>query len=224
MMSFIQELLILFLTDDKFAGFTEWFDYCFLTVMTQDDFHISLIALTDNQLLDAYSATVTGVVKNVASAVVHIRVTKNSESPRAAGMNEQSVFGSGFVISTDGYIVTNNHVVEGKNNIIVTFSDGIELSATLIGTDPSTDIAIIKVYDGDFKPLQFANSAFLEPGQIAIAIGNPLGLQHTVTTGVVSATGRTLRAINGRLIDDVIQTDAALNPGNSGGPLLNSAG
>ena len=126
MMSFIHELLMLFLSDDKFAGFAEWFDYCFITGMTQDDFHISLIALTDNQLLDAYSTTVTGVVKNVASAVVHIRVTKNSESPQATGMNEQSAFGSGFVISTDGYIVTNNHVVEGKNNIIVTFSDGIE--------------------------------------------------------------------------------------------------
>ena len=94
----------------------------------------------------------------------------------------------------------------------------------MIGSDPSTDIAILKVYDGDLKPLQFADSDQLQPGQIAIAIGNPLGLQYTVTAGVVSATGRTLRAKNGRLIDDIIQTDAALNPGNSGGPLVNSEG
>jgi S1-C subfamily serine protease len=98
------------------------------------------------------------------------------------------------------------------------------LNASLIGADPSTDIAILKVYKEDLKPLQFANSDLLEPGQIAIAIGNPMGLQHTVTAGVVSATGRTLRANNGRLIDDIIQTDAALNPGNSGGPLVNSEG
>jgi S1-C subfamily serine protease len=144
--------------------------------------------------------------------------------PRSGKEIEQSAFGSGFVISTDGYIVTNDHVIAGTNSIRVTFADGVELDAALIGADPSTDIAVIKVYDGDFKPLQFADSVLLEPGQIAIAIGNPMGLQHTVTTGIVSATGRTLRANNGRLIDDIIQTDAALNPGNSGGPLLNSEG
>lgn len=192
--------------------------------METGDFYTRLITFTDNQLLDAYSATVTGVVRNVASAVVHIKAGKNNIDSRSAGMNDQMAIGSGFVISSDGYVVTNNHVIEGSQIIIVTFSDGLEYNATLIGTDPSTDIAILKVYDGDFKPLQFANSSLLEPGQIAIAIGNPLGLQHTVTTGVVSATGRSLRAINGRLIDDVIQTDAALNPGNSGGPLLNSEG
>jgi S1-C subfamily serine protease len=98
------------------------------------------------------------------------------------------------------------------------------LVANLVGTDPSTDIAVLKVYKEELKPLHFANSDLLEPGQIAIAIGNPMGLQHTVTAGVVSATGRTLRANNGRLIDDIIQTDAALNPGNSGGPLVNSEG
>lgn len=192
--------------------------------METNHFDINLIALTDSQLLDSYSATVTGVVKNVASAVVHIRVVKKVKDPRSDKYIEQPAFGSGFVISTDGYIVTNNHVVEDSPSITVTFIDGIELNATMIGTDPSTDLAVIKVYGGDLKPLQFANSSLLEPGQIAIAIGNPLGLQHTVTTGVVSATGRTLRANNGRLIDEIIQTDAALNPGNSGGPLLNSEG
>jgi S1-C subfamily serine protease len=192
--------------------------------MENYDYHIDLISLIDHQLLDAYSLTVTGIVKNVAPAVVHIRVIKKIQDPRSKKEIEQSAYGSGFVISTDGYIVTNNHVIEDTTSIFVTFADGLELDATLIGADPSTDIAVIKVYDGDLKPLQFANSGLLEPGQIAIAIGNPMGLQHTVTTGVVSATGRTLRANNGRLIDDVVQTDAALNPGNSGGPLLNSEG
>jgi S1-C subfamily serine protease len=192
--------------------------------MEQDSYPLELIAFADHQLLDAYSTTVIGVVKNVAPAVVHISVAKKFRSPGAGKEIEQPSFGSGFVISTDGYIVTNDHVIEGTNSIRVTFADGVELHAELIGADPSTDIAVIKVYDGDFKPLQFADSVLLEPGQIAIAIGNPMGLQHTVTTGIVSATGRTLRANNGRLIDDIIQTDAALNPGNSGGPLLNSEG
>lgn len=192
--------------------------------MDKKQYNIDFLASTDKQLLDSYSVTVTGVVKNVASAVVHIRVMRKVRDPRTGKDVEQTAFGSGFVISTDGYIVTNNHVIENTPSIMVTFVDGVELNAALIGADPSTDLAVIKVYGGDLKPLHFANSALLEPGQIAIAIGNPLGLQHTVTTGVVSATGRTLRANNGRLIDEIIQTDAALNPGSSGGPLLNSEG
>jgi S1-C subfamily serine protease len=151
-------------------------------------------------------------------------VAKKVQHPRTKKIEEQSGSGSGFVISTDGFIVTNNHVIDDAISIKTGFADGIESNATLVGADPSTDIAVLKVYDGELKPLQFANSDMLEPGQIAIAIGNPMGLQHTVTTGVVSALGRTLRANNGRLIDDVIQTDAALNPGNSGGPLVNSEG
>lgn len=186
--------------------------------------NIILIASADRQLLDAYSATITGVVKYTAQAVVHINVIKKLLHPRTKKLIEQPGSGSGFVISTDGYIVTNNHVIEDAISIKAGFADGLELNTTLIGTDPSTDIAVLKVYDGDLKVLQFANSDLLEAGQIAIAIGNPMGLQHTVTTGVVSALGRTLRANNGRLIDDVIQTDAALNPGNSGGPLVNSEG
>lgn len=179
---------------------------------------------TDKQLLDAYSTTVTGVVKQSAQAVVHIKVIKKLQDPRSKKIVDREGFGSGFVISTDGLIVTNNHVIEKAISIQVGFADGMESKASLVGTDPSSDIAILKVFDGDLKPLTFANSDLLEPGQIAIAIGNPMGLQHTVTTGVVSATGRTLRATNGRLIDDIIQTDAALNPGNSGGPLVNSEG
>ena len=201
-----------------------WFDCWFSPGMEKENNQIKFIASTDRQLLDAYSATVTGVVKNAAQAVVHIKIIKKVKDTRTATVLEQPGTGSGFVISTDGYIVTNNHVIEDTVSIKVAFADGMELDATLIGADPSTDIAVIKVYDGDLKPLQFANSDLLEPGQIAIAIGNPMGLQHTVTAGVVSATGRSLRANNGRLIDDIIQTDAALNPGNSGGPLVNSEG
>lgn len=185
---------------------------------------IGLIANTDRLLLDAYSSTITEVVKGAAQSVVHITVKKKVRHPRNGAITEQPASGSGFIISSDGYIVTNNHVIEGAISISAAFADGLELNANLIGADPSTDIAVLKVYGGDLKALQFANSDILETGQIAIAIGNPMGLQHTVTAGVVSATGRTLRANNGRLIDDIIQTDAALNPGNSGGPLVDSAG
>src|SRR5450432_2968091 len=190
--------------------------------MIENSFETSFIAASDQQLLDVYSTTVTGVVRSTSQAVAHIKVFKKVIHPQTKKETMQQGSGSGFVISTDGYIVTNNHVIENAFSIKAAFADGIELNATLIGADPSTDIAVIKVYDGDLKPLQFADSNLLEPGQIAIAIGNPMGLQHTVTTGVVSALGRTLRANNGRLIDDIIQTDAALNPGNSGGPLVNS--
>jgi S1-C subfamily serine protease len=190
----------------------------------EQDIQLNFIADKDRQLLDAYSFMVIGVVKSTAQSVTHINIKKKVQHPRTKEMVEQQGSGSGFVISSDGFIVTNNHVIEGAHSIKVAFADGDEFNASLIGTDPATDIAVIKVYDGNFKPLQFGNSDLLEPGQIAIAIGNPMGLQHTVTTGVVSALGRTLRANNGRLIDDVIQTDAALNPGNSGGPLVNSEG
>jgi S1-C subfamily serine protease len=192
--------------------------------MGKDTFHTDLIVSNDIQLLDVYSSTVTGVVRNTSNAVVHISVIKKLRDRRTGKMAEQTAAGSGFIISSDGYIITNNHVIEDAHNLQVAFAGGEELNATLIGADPSTDIAVIKVYDGDLKTLQFANSDLIEPGQIAIAIGNPMGLQHTVTAGVVSAVGRTLRATNGRLIDDIIQTDAAMNPGNSGGPLVNSEG
>jgi len=192
--------------------------------MQKDSSNPLFLATSDRQLLDAYSTTVTGVVKSSSQAVVHIKVTKKVTDPRNQKEFEQPGSGSGFVISSDGFIITNNHVIENALSIKVAFANGLELDATLTGRDPSSDIAVLKVYDGDLKPLQFANSDLLEPGQIAIAIGNPLGLQHTITAGVVSATGRSLRSSNGRLIDDIIQTDAALNPGNSGGPLVNTEG
>lgn len=178
----------------------------------------------DSGLLDAYSGTVTRVVKNVAQAVAHIQVVKNVMNPATRKPAERPGSGSGFVISSDGFIVTNHHVIENAVSIKAGFADGEEQNAVLIGSDPSSDIAVLKLYEPDVHPLQFADSSLLQAGQIAIAVGNPMGLQHSVTAGVVSATGRSLRAGNGRLIDDIIQTDAALNPGNSGGPLLNSEG
>jgi S1-C subfamily serine protease len=156
--------------------------------------------------------------------VAHVNVVKKLINPATRKLVERTGSGSGFVISSDGFVVTNHHVIEDAVKITATFADGIALNATLVGTDPSTDIAVLKLYECDVRPLEFTNSDLLQPGQIAIAVGNPMGLQHTVTAGVVSATGRSLRATNGRLIDDIIQTDAALNPGNSGGPLLNSEG
>jgi S1-C subfamily serine protease len=192
--------------------------------MRQNDLDIDFLAASDKQLLDVYSATVSGVVKSASQAVVHIKVMKKILHPRTQKPVEQAAAGSGFAISSDGYIVTNSHVIEDASSIKAAFAEGLESDALLVGADPSTDIAVLKVYDGDLKPLQFADSDLLEVGQIAIAIGNPMGLQHTVTAGVVSARGRSLRASNGRLIDDIIQTDAALNPGNSGGPLMNSEG
>jgi S1-C subfamily serine protease len=178
----------------------------------------------DAALLDAYSRTITGVVASVAEAVVHIQVNKKITGPAVNRPRLAPGSGSGFIISSDGFVVTNHHVIENATDIKVAFTDGRVVNAELRGADPSTDIAVLKLYESGLKALSFTDSDALQAGQIAIAIGNPLGLQHTVTAGVVSALGRTLRAGNGRLIDDVIQTDAALNPGNSGGPLVNSAG
>src|SRR6186713_932535 len=185
---------------------------------------INYAGRTDSDLLDAYSRTITGVVGQVAEAVVHIQVQKRVKDKRTKETQLAPGSGSGFIISTDGFIVTNNHVIENAREIKVGLADGRTVNAELKGTDPSTDIAVLKIYETGLKALSFADSEALKPGQIAIAIGNPLGLQHTVTAGVVSALGRTLRANNGRLIDDIIQTDASLNPGNSGGPLVNSLG
>src|SRR5580698_3405562 len=178
----------------------------------------------DEELLDSYSRTITSVVGQVAEAVVHIQVQKRTNDPRTRETRLLPGSGSGFIISTDGFVVTNNHVIEMAQDIKVSLADGRTVNAELKGTDPSTDIAVLKIDVTGLRALSFADSEKLQPGQIAIAIGNPLGLQHTVTAGVVSALGRTLRASNGRLIDDIIQTDASLNPGNSGGPLVNSLG
>jgi S1-C subfamily serine protease len=179
---------------------------------------------TDLELLDGYSRTVAGTVAAIAESVVHIQVQKTLAVGRSGQKRPSPASGSGFIISSDGFIVTNDHVIDQASHIQVALADGRIVPAELKGTDPSTDIAVVKIYESGVRPLSFADSSHLQVGQIAIAIGNPLGLQHSVTAGVVSALGRTLRASNGRMIDDVIQTDASLNPGNSGGPLVNSLG
>lgn len=194
------------------------------------------LPVNDGPLLDAYSNTVVNVAKKVSPSVVQIRVSgravpagKNPRNRRPGSDEEGSGTGSGFIISSDGYVITNNHVVSGAARIDVSLPDrgeepGQTLQATLVGRDPFTDIAVLKIYADGLKALRFADSKQVQVGQIAIAVGNPYGFQYSLTAGVVSALGRTLRSDSGRLIDDVIQTDAALNPGNSGGPLVDSNG
>lgn len=181
------------------------------------------VSLPDSRLLDAYSQTVTSVAKKVSEAVVQIQVQKPGRLIRR-GQRPQNGGGSGFVISSDGYIVTNSHVVNNASEIKVVLQDGREFKAKLIGEDPATDLAVVQIDADRLTTVNFGNSDQLQVGQLAVAIGNPFGFQYSVTAGVISALGRTLRSNSGRLIDDVIQTDAALNPGNSGGPLVNSFG
>lgn len=179
----------------------------------------------DFQLLDAYSNTIVHVAKITARSVVNIRVKKDGQQkPNPRQQQQPFGMGSGFFISSDGYLVTNNHVINQAREILVTLPNGKEVHAEVRGSDPATDLAVLKIDVNDGFPLAFGDSDQLQVGQIAIAVGNPLGFQQTVTAGVVSALGRTLRSQSGRLIDDVIQTDAALNPGNSGGPLMDSSG
>ena len=171
----------------------------------------------DAPLLDAYSRTVADVVDRISPSVVRIDLARNDGKPAGSG--------SGVIVSPDGLVLTNSHVVSAGRRASVTTLDGRVFSARVLGDDPDTDLALLRI-DADEKlpAARLGDSKGLRPGQIAIAIGNPLGFDATVTAGVVSALGRSLRARNGRLIDDVIQTDAALNPGNSGGPLVSSAG
>ena len=170
----------------------------------------------DSQLHDAYSTAVMGAVEQAGPAVVHIAVRRGS----TAGGS-----GSGLVVASDGLILTNSHVVSGAGAIEVAMADGQRSAARLLGEDPHSDIAVLRTDEPLGAPaLSLADSKSIRVGQLAIAIGNPLGFEKTVTAGVVSAVGRSLRAATGRLIDDVIQTDAALNPGNSGGPLVDSRG
>jgi S1-C subfamily serine protease len=177
-------------------------------------------ASPDAQLLDAYSEAVSSTVTTAGAAVVHLEV----RSRRTPAKEEQGGSGSGFFLSPDGYALTNSHVVHGATELFVHLADGRRLRADLVGEDPHTDLAVVRVSSEPLPFLPLADSDQVRPGQIAIALGSPMGFQQTVTAGIVSGLGRSLRAQSGRTIDNIIQTDAALNPGNSGGPLLNTRG
>lgn len=178
----------------------------------------------DDSLLDAYSSAVTSAVERINPSVVHIAVYQAAGRTNSGEPRERQGGGSGFVFTPDGLILTNSHVVHEANRISVALTDGRHMPATLIGEDPASDLAVIRVDEPGLVAAELGDSQKLRVGQVAIAIGAPYGFQSTVTAGVVSALGRSLRSYPGRLIEDVIQTDASLNPGNSGGPLIDSAG
>jgi len=168
--------------------------------------------------MDLFSSIVIAAIEKVKSSVVKIDIFSKEINKEPLGS------GSGFLFSSDGYIFTNSHVIHNSKNILVTLHNGISSEAEIVGEDPASDLAVIKTTAFDFEPAQLGDSSNIKIGQLVMAIGNPYGLQLSVTAGVVSALGRTLRSVSGKLIDNVIQTDAALNPGNSGGPLIDSEG
>jgi S1-C subfamily serine protease len=178
----------------------------------------------DAELLDAYSQTVTRVAKRVGPATAKVDVRRSQGGPGAPGPRSDGGSGSGFLFTPDGLIVTNSHVIAGARRIEVTLPGSDPQSARVVGDDPHTDIAVLSIPGHGLPFADFGSSRSLEVGSVAVAIGNPFGFAWSVTAGVVSALGRSLRTESGRLVDDVVQTDAALNPGNSGGPLVGSDG
>ncbi|MBM4129209.1 MAG: trypsin-like serine protease, partial [Nitrospira sp.] len=186
---------------------------------------VSEIGSSEAEILDAYSQAVIKAVEHIAPAVVSVGLGfRAPEELQQHGIYELKGVGSGLIITPDGYILTNSHVVQSAERIEVRLRGGQVFSARIIGNDPHTDLAVISIPESGFSTAELGDSSKLQVGQLVIAIGNPLGFQATVTAGVISALGRSLRAQTGRLIENIIQTDAALNPGSSGGPLVDSRG